>query len=244
MMFLFAVPIMLGVGLYFVPLMIGTRDVAFPKMNALGYWIYALSGLVLWGSLFLGTAPDGGWFAYVPLTLTRYSPSYGMDIYSALITGTEISALIAATELIVTIFMFRAPGMSFNRIPLFVWAMLVTAFMVIFAMPSVVIATLELLLDRGINTNFFNPNLGGNPLLVIVVSAVGIYNDFTSPLYFLPGAQNVTVQLTLYSFISQFSSQWNLLFANVIIITIPPLIMFMFFQRQIVSGMTAGAIKG
>jgi raffinose/stachyose/melibiose transport system permease protein len=79
---------------------------------------------------------------------------------------------------------------------------------------------------------------------VIVVSSVAIYNDFTSPLYFLPGSQNVTVQLTLYSFISQFTSQWNLLFADVVIITIPPLIMFMFFQRQIVSGMTTGAIKG
>ncbi|MBN1310484.1 MAG: carbohydrate ABC transporter permease [Anaerolineae bacterium] len=79
---------------------------------------------------------------------------------------------------------------------------------------------------------------------VIVVSAVFIYNDFTLPLYFLPGSQNVTVQLTLYSFMSQFSSKWNLLFADVVIITIPPLIMFMFFQRQIVAGMTTGAIKG
>jgi raffinose/stachyose/melibiose transport system permease protein len=79
---------------------------------------------------------------------------------------------------------------------------------------------------------------------VIVTSSVGIYNDFTGPLYFLPGTENVTAQLTLFSFISQFSSQWNLLFADVVIITIPPLIMFMFFQRQIVSGMTAGAIKG
>jgi raffinose/stachyose/melibiose transport system permease protein len=81
-------------------------------------------------------------------------------------------------------------------------------------------------------------------ITVIVVSSVAIYNDFVGPLYFLPGSQNVTAQLTLYSFISQFSSQWNLLFADVVIITIPPLIMFMFFQRQIVSGMTAGAIKG
>jgi raffinose/stachyose/melibiose transport system permease protein len=79
---------------------------------------------------------------------------------------------------------------------------------------------------------------------VIVISAVTVYNDFTLPLYFLPGADNVTVQLTLYTYISQFSSQWNLLFANVVVITIPPLIMFMFFQRQIVSGLTAGAIKG
>jgi raffinose/stachyose/melibiose transport system permease protein len=81
-------------------------------------------------------------------------------------------------------------------------------------------------------------------ITVIVVSSVGIYNDFVGPLYFLPGSQNVTAQLTLYSFMSQFSSQWNLLFADVVVIAIPPLIMFMFFQRQIVSGMTAGAIKG
>jgi raffinose/stachyose/melibiose transport system permease protein len=81
-------------------------------------------------------------------------------------------------------------------------------------------------------------------ITVIVTSSVAIYNDFTGPLYFLPGSQNVTAQLTLFSFMSQFASQWNLLFADVVIITIPPLIMFMFFQRQIVSGMTAGAIKG
>jgi raffinose/stachyose/melibiose transport system permease protein len=81
-------------------------------------------------------------------------------------------------------------------------------------------------------------------ITVIVVTSVAIYNDFTGPLYFLPGSRNVTAQLTLYSFISQFSSQWNLLFADVVVITILPLIMFMFFQRQIVSGMTAGAIKG
>jgi raffinose/stachyose/melibiose transport system permease protein len=81
-------------------------------------------------------------------------------------------------------------------------------------------------------------------ITVIVVSSVGIYNDFSGPLYFLPGAQNVTVQLTMYSYISQFSSQWHLLFANVLVVTIPPLLMFMFFQRQIVSGLTSGSIKG
>jgi raffinose/stachyose/melibiose transport system permease protein len=79
---------------------------------------------------------------------------------------------------------------------------------------------------------------------VIVVSSVAVYNDFVGPLYFLPGSQNVTAQLTLFSFLSQFSSQWNLLFADVIVVTIPPLVMFTFFQRQLVSGLTAGAIKG
>jgi raffinose/stachyose/melibiose transport system permease protein len=81
-------------------------------------------------------------------------------------------------------------------------------------------------------------------ITVIVVTSVAIYNDFTGPLYFLPGSQNVTAQLTLYSFMSQFSSQWNLLFADVVVITIPPFVMFMFFQRQIIAGTTGGAIKG
>ena len=81
-------------------------------------------------------------------------------------------------------------------------------------------------------------------ITVIVVSSVGIYNDFVGPLYFLPGSENVTAQLTLYSFISQFSSKWNLLFADVIVVTIPPLIMFIFFQRQLISGLTSGAVKG
>ena len=165
MMFLFAVPIMLGVGIYFVPLMIGARDVPFPRANAFGYYLYLFSGIVLWGSLLLGTGPDGGWFAYVPLSESRYTPSFGMDVYQQLINGTEIAAVIAATELIILIFKFRAPGMSLNRMPLFVWAMLVTSIMVEFAMPTLLIATNLLGFDRSINTNFFNPNLGGNPLL-------------------------------------------------------------------------------
>ena len=165
MMFLFAVPIMLGVGIYFVPLMIGARDVPFPRANAFGYYLYLFSGIVLWMSLFMGTGPDGGWFAYVPLSETRYTPSFGMDVYQQLINGTEIAAVIAATELIILILKFRAPGMTLNRMPLFVWAMLVTSIMVEFAMPMLLIATNLLGFDRSINTNFFNPNLGGNPLL-------------------------------------------------------------------------------
>ncbi len=165
MMFLFAVPIMLGVGIYFVPLMIGARDVPFPRANAFGYYLYLFSGLVLWGSLLLGTGPDGGWFAYVPLSESRYTPTFGMDVYQQLINGTEIAAVIAATELIILIFKFRTPGMTLNRMPVFVWAMLVTSIMVEFAMPTLLIATNLLGFDRSINTNFFNPNLGGNPLL-------------------------------------------------------------------------------
>src|SRR5689334_25027784 len=95
MMFLFAVPIMLGVGIYFVPLMIGARDVPFPRANAFGYYLFLFSGIIMWGSLIMGTGPDGGWFAYAPLSEARYTPSFGMDVYQQLINGTEISAVIA-----------------------------------------------------------------------------------------------------------------------------------------------------
>jgi cytochrome c oxidase subunit I+III len=165
MMFLFAVPIMQGVGLYFVPLLIGTRDVAFPRMNAFGYYLFLFAGIIIFGSLFFGIAPNGGWTAYTPMTEGRYMPQRGIDIWSAVVTLTEIAALVAAVELIVTTFRFRAPGMSLNRIPLFVWATLVTSFMVIFAMPSVMVGSTLLTLDRSISTQFFNPDKGGDPLL-------------------------------------------------------------------------------
>src|SRR5919205_1771711 len=128
MMFLFAVPIMTAMGIYFVPLMIGARDVAFPRLNAYGYFVYLIGGLLLYGAFFLNTGPDAGWFAYVPLAGPAYSPGKRMDIWAQMITFTEIAALIGAVEIVTTVFKQRAPGMSLNRIPLFVWAMLITAF--------------------------------------------------------------------------------------------------------------------
>lgn len=165
MMFLFAVPIMEGIGIYLVPLMIGARDMAFPKLNAFGYFVYLIAGVTIWGSLFFGYAPDGGWFNYVPLTGPQYSPGIGIDFYVTMITFLEIAALVAAVELIVTIFTMRAPGMSINRMPVFVWSILVMAFMIVFAMPPVMVATVELTLDRTVGAHFFNPANGGDPLL-------------------------------------------------------------------------------
>lgn len=165
MMFLFAVPIMEGMGMYLVPLMIGTRDMAFPRLNAFGYWVYLIAGLTLWGSLLFNSAPDGGWFAYVPLTGPLFSPGLGIDIYATMITFLEVAALVAAVELIVTIFFQRAPGMSINRIPLFVWAQIVMSWMIVFAMPTLMVASVELALDRTVGTHFFNPTAGGQPLL-------------------------------------------------------------------------------
>jgi cytochrome c oxidase subunit 1 len=165
MMFLFAVPITQGVGLYIVPLMIGTRSLAFPRLNAYSFYIYAIGGGLLYAGLFSNTGPDTGWFSYVPLANSEFSPGKRVDVWAQMITFTEIASLANAVNLIVTIFKLRAPGMALHRMPLFVWAMLVTAFMVIFAMPAVVVASSCLAMDRLVGTHFFNPVEGGDPLL-------------------------------------------------------------------------------
>jgi cytochrome c oxidase subunit I len=165
MMFLFAVPMMEGMGVYLVPLMLGTRNVAFPRLNAFGYYMYLFGAIFLYVGVFTHTAPDAGWFAYPPLSGPDFSPGKRVDFWAQMITFTEVSAMCVASELIATIFKMRAPGMSLNRIPMFCWSMLVQSFMVIFAMPSVMLASSYLLLDRTVGTQFVNPAEGGDPLL-------------------------------------------------------------------------------
>jgi cytochrome c oxidase subunit I+III len=165
MMFLFAVPVMGGVGLYVVPLMIGSRDTAFPRLSAYSYYTYLLGGLLLYISFFLNMAPDAGWFSYVPLAGPDYSPGKRVDVWAQLISFTEIAGLALAVNLTVTILKHRAPGMSLDRMPLFVWAMLIQSLMVIFGMPSVMLGSFMLATDRLIGTHFFNYGEGGDVLL-------------------------------------------------------------------------------
>ena len=165
MMFLFAVPVMEAFGIYMVPLMMGNRNICFPRLNAYSFYLYAAGGIMLYVAFLLNTGPDVGWFAYVPLSGPDYTPGKRADIWAQMITFTEVAALAVAVELTVTIFKLRAPGMSLNRIPLFAWAMLVHAFMVIFAMPAVALDSSLLIMDRLISTHFFNPAEGGDALL-------------------------------------------------------------------------------
>ena len=165
MMFLFAVPVMTAIGLYFVPLMVGTRNIAYPRLNAYGYWVYLIGGVLLYSGLLLNIGPDTGWFSYVPLAGPAYSPGKRVDVWAQTVTFTEIAAVVAAVEIIVTVLKQRAPAMTLNRIPLFVWAMLVMSFMIIFAMPTVATASLYLAMDRLVGTHFFNPAEGGDALL-------------------------------------------------------------------------------
>jgi len=196
MMFLFAVPVMEAMGIYLVPLMVGTRNIAFPRLNAYSYYVYLFGGVMLVITMLMNTAPDVGWFSYVPLAGPDYTPGKRADFWAQLITFTEVAALAVSVELVTTILKTRAPGMSLNRMPLFVWAMLVTAFMVIFAMPAIVASSSFLLLDRLVGTHFYNPAEGGDSLLwqhlfwffghpevyIIFVPALGMVSSIVSAL--------------------------------------------------------------
>ncbi|MGW0435624.1 cytochrome c oxidase subunit I [Micromonospora sp. NPDC003197] len=188
MIFLFATPMLFGFGNFLVPLMIGARDMAFPRLNAFGYWVFLFAGVFMWASLPAGAAPNGGWFAYVPLTDEANSPGLHLDVYTLGLLFLGISTTAGAINFIVTALKLRAPGMSLNRVPIFVWAIVATSFMVLFALPALNLDNGLLFLDRRFGTHFFDPDAGGNVLLwqhlfwifghpdvyIIVMPALGI----------------------------------------------------------------------
>jgi cytochrome c oxidase subunit I+III len=165
MMFLFAVPAVEAVAITLLPAMLGARELPFPRLGAYAYLIYAIGGLSFYCSIFFGIAPDGGWFMYPPLTSKENSPGINTDMYLLGIGFIEISAIAGAIELIVGILRCRAPGMTLGRMPIFAWAMLVFAAMVIFAFPAVIVASTLLELERAFDWPFFLPERGGDPLL-------------------------------------------------------------------------------
>jgi cytochrome c oxidase subunit I len=190
MIFLVIVPVWAGFANYFLPLMIGARDVAFPRLNAWSYWMFLFGGLALYGSLFF-TPPEAGWFSYVPLSLKEFSPSNGQEawIYMAHLTG--LASIIGAINFIATIHNMRAPGMGWGRMPLFVWTILIYSYLIILALTSLAATVTMLLLDRNFGTDFFNPNEGGSALLwqhlfwffghpevyILVLPAFGIFSE-------------------------------------------------------------------
>jgi cytochrome c oxidase subunit 1 len=197
MMFLFAVPVMQGFGVYFVPLMVGARTIAFPRMVAFSYWMFLFGGIFLFGSFLLNAAPDVGWFAYPPLSESIFSPTKRADVWAQLITFTEVASLAVAVAIITTAFKMRAPGMSLNRVPVFVWAQVVTSFMVMFAMPAVMLASTCLILDRLVQTHFFDVDQAGDALLW-----QHLFWFFGHPevyIIFIPGTGLVSTIITTFS---------------------------------------------
>jgi len=199
MIFLVVMPLSAAFFNLMVPLMIGARDVAFPRLNAFSYWVFLAGGIFLNASFFAGGnifkgelgAPDAGWFGYTTLSLKQFSPSHGVDFWLFGLEILGVASLASGFNFIVTILNMRAPGMSLFRMPLFVWMTLVTSFLIIFAMPVIAVALFELMFDRLFHANFFNPAAGGNPLLwqhmfwlfghpevyILILPAMGIVSE-------------------------------------------------------------------
>jgi cytochrome c oxidase subunit I+III len=166
MIFLFIIPMTTGAfGNYLVPLMIGARDMAFPRLNALSFWLFLGSGCLIYTGLFMGLAPNAGWFNYVPLSLPQFDAGLNVDFYALGLLFNGLASTAAAINFIVTIFKLRAPGMSLNRMPLFCFAILAVSFALIFALPSLSADLILLELQRKLGFHFFDVAHGGLPLL-------------------------------------------------------------------------------
>jgi cytochrome c oxidase subunit I len=191
MIFLYAMPVLSGFSNYLWPLILGSRDMAFPRLNALSYWIYLFSGIFLYASFPLGQAPDAGWFNYVPYTSHQFNPGVNIDVYAMGMLLLGISTTVGSVNFVVTLFRTRAPGMSINRVPILVWGTLTASVGNLLAVPAVSLAFLMLWMDRQFGTHFFEVSGGGQPLLwqhlfwmfghpwvyAIVLPAMGIVSD-------------------------------------------------------------------
>ncbi|MFN3255359.1 MAG: cytochrome c oxidase subunit I [Ilumatobacter sp.] len=165
MVFLFVMPMAAAFANYLIPLQIGARDVAFPRLNALSFWVFLAGGLFLNSSWFLGGAADGGWFMYAPNSSVPFSPGNGIDFWGLGLQITGIASLVGAINLIVTVLNMRAPGMSMMKMPIFTWMALITQFLLLFAIPVITVALFLLMFQRSFGATFFNVEAGADPLL-------------------------------------------------------------------------------
>ena len=165
MVFLVVMPLSAAYFNFLIPLQIGARDVAFPRLNAFSYWVYLLGGLFISAPIFFSSAPNGGWFGYAPLTTTAYSMGPNIDFWVIGIQILGVASLAAAFNFITTIINMRAPGMTMMRMPVFTWMSLVVQFLIVLAFPVITIALVFLLFDRVFGTNFYTIAANGDPLL-------------------------------------------------------------------------------
>ncbi|HEX2184414.1 MAG TPA: cytochrome c oxidase subunit I [Chloroflexota bacterium] len=191
MIFLAIMPMSVGLGNFVVPLMVGAGDMAYPRLNAFSYWLFLFGGIFLNLSFVMGGAPNTGWFSYAPLTERPFNPGTGPDFWVLGLQLLGVASIAGAVNFIVTILKMRAPGMTFNRMPLFTWMTLIVSFLIVFAFPSITIALILLMFDRMMGTSFFLPGGGGDPLLwqhlswffghpevyILILPAMGIVSE-------------------------------------------------------------------
>ncbi len=165
MIFMVVMPLSASFFNFVVPLAIGARDVAFPRLNALSYWIFLFGGILMHVSFAVGEVPDAGWFSYANLTEKPFSPDRGLDFWSLSLLVLGASSVAAALNFVVTIVNLRAPGMTLMRMPVFVWMTLITSILLVLAFPVITVGLIELTMDRNFGTHFFVPSEGGDPIL-------------------------------------------------------------------------------
>ena len=219
MIFLFIVPFWAGLANYLVPLMIGARDMAFPRLNALSYWLFLFGGVTLFLSFFAsGGAAKAGWYGYPPLSEKFFSPGNGQDLWILSLHLVALSSLIGAINFLCTIHNMRAPGMSWMRIPLFVWAIEIYSILLLIVLPVIGVGLTFLLLDRQVGTHFFLPDQGGSALLyqhlfwffghpevyIIILPAMGVISEVIpvfsrKPIFGYKAIAFATVAIGFYS---------------------------------------------
>ena len=191
MVFLVVMPMSGAFFNYFLPLQLGARDVAFPRLNAFSYWLFLFGGIFIYSSFLLGGAPDGGWFGYAPNTSITFSPGHNIDYWVFGLQLLGIASTASAVNFIVTVINMRAPGMGFFRMPVFAWMTFVASFLLLFAMPIITVALFLLMFDRNFGSNFFNVGAGGDPVLwqhlfwlfghpevyILILPAMGIVSE-------------------------------------------------------------------
>lgn len=219
MVFLVGMPVLVGFANYLVPLMIGARDVAFPRLNALSYWLVPFGGVLLYYSFLTGAAPNAGWFNYVPLSTKPYSSLGGVDYWIIGLMVLGIGSVAGALNIFVTVICCRAPGMSLQRVPLFVWMSFMTAILTLLALPALNTALALLLIDRWLGAAFFEPHRGGSALLwqhyfwifghpevyILALPAFGMVSEVIpvfsrKPIYGYPFVAGSTVAIVFLSY--------------------------------------------
>ncbi|MDP3384591.1 MAG: cytochrome c oxidase subunit I [Phenylobacterium sp.] len=197
MMFLFAIPAIEGLALYMLPKLLGARDLAFPRLSAFGYWCYLFGGSILILAMLGGVAPDSGWFMYTPLSSKPYSPGINSDVWLIGVTFVEVSAVCAAVEFMTTVLKIRTGGMALHRMPIMVWYLWVTAAMMLFGFPPLILGSVLLELERAFDWPFFDPTRGGSPLLW--QHLFWLFGHPEVYIIFLPGAGIISTILPVFT---------------------------------------------
>jgi cytochrome c oxidase subunit I+III len=197
MMFLFTIPLIEGLSLYMLPKLLGSRDLAFPRLSSFGYWCYVFGGAILILALLFGAAPNSGWFMYTPLSSKPFSPGINSDVWLIGVTFVEVSAVCAAVEVMTTILKVRTGGMALHRMPILVWYLWVTAAMMLFGFPPLILGSILLEIERAFGWPFFDPDRGGSPLLW--QHLFWIFGHPEVYIIFLPGAGVISTILPVFA---------------------------------------------